>query len=166
MKIFDSPKKRFFLVGCPRSGTTLLQSLLTAHPQITSFPESHFFRHLIPDLNSKRYWLGIASRKAKPRFEAFLKEINREDMSSHLSQLAIFQYQYIQAFFHVLDTITQQQGKTIWIEKTPGHVHCIDYIQKRVKKAKFIHLIRNGSDVVASLGTDQLKRDCYNALAL
>lgn len=151
MKILSSPKKRIFLVGCPRSGTTLLQSLLTAHPQINSFPESHFFRHLIPDRNSKRYWLGIASLKAKPRFEAFLKEINREDMSSYLPHFAIFQYQYIQAFLRVLDTISQQQGKTIWIEKTPGHVRNIDYIEKYIRNAKFIHIIRNGADVVASL---------------
>lgn len=151
MKIFYPLKKRIFLVGCPRSGTTLLQSLLTAHPQITSFPESHFFRHLIPNCNSKRYWLGIASRKAKPRFEQFLKEINSEGMFSYRPQFAIFQYQYIQTFLHVLDTITQQRGKTIWIEKTPGHVQYIDYIEKRIKEAKFIHIIRNGIDVVSSL---------------
>ncbi|MGL4503377.1 MAG: sulfotransferase family protein, partial [Planktothrix sp.] len=41
-------KNRIFLVGCPRSGTTLLQSLLAAHPQIASFPESHFFQSLAP----------------------------------------------------------------------------------------------------------------------
>ena len=151
MKIFYPPKKRIFLVGCPRSGTTLLQSLLTAHSQITSFPESHFFRYLIPDRNSKRYSLGIASPKAKPRFEAFLKEINREDMSSYLSDFTIFQYQYIQAFLNILDIITQEQGKTIWIEKTPGHIHYIDYIEKQIKETRFIHIIRNGADVVASL---------------
>ena len=151
MTIFDSPKKRIFLVGCPRSGTTLLQSLLTAHSQINSFPESHFFRNLIPEHNSKRYWLGVASRKAQPRFEAFLKEIEREDLSSYLSQFALFQYQYIQTFLRVLDTITQQQEKTIWIEKTPDHIHYIKYIEKQITGAKFIHIIRNGADVVASL---------------
>ena len=29
---------RVFLVGCPRSGTTLLQSLLAAHSQVASLP--------------------------------------------------------------------------------------------------------------------------------
>lgn len=32
---------RLFIVGCPRSGTTLLQCLLAAHSQMISFPESH-----------------------------------------------------------------------------------------------------------------------------
>jgi hypothetical protein len=40
-------KGRFFLVGCPRSGTTLLQSLIVAHSQIASFPESKFFQRVV-----------------------------------------------------------------------------------------------------------------------
>lgn len=32
---------RVFIVGCPRSGTTLLQCLLAAHSQMISFPETH-----------------------------------------------------------------------------------------------------------------------------
>jgi Sulfotransferase family len=36
-------KTRAFLVGCPRSGATLLQSMLFAHPEIYTFPESSFF---------------------------------------------------------------------------------------------------------------------------
>jgi hypothetical protein len=38
--------KRIFLVGAPRSGTTILQSLLAAHPEVISFPESKFFHYL------------------------------------------------------------------------------------------------------------------------
>ena len=38
--------QRIFVVGVPRSGTTLLQSLLAGHSALTSFTESHFFdRH-------------------------------------------------------------------------------------------------------------------------
>lgn len=32
----------FFLVGCPRSGTTLLQRLLDAHPDVAVAPETFF----------------------------------------------------------------------------------------------------------------------------
>jgi hypothetical protein len=49
---FPLQRTRLFLVGCPRSGTTLLQSLLAAHPQIASFPESHFL------LVTKRFTLA------------------------------------------------------------------------------------------------------------
>jgi len=35
-----------FIVGCPRSGTTLLQRMVNAHPQIAITPESHWIPHL------------------------------------------------------------------------------------------------------------------------
>src|SRR5271167_4804558 len=38
---------RLFVVGCPRSGTTLLQSLLAAHPSVHSFPETAVFGRLL-----------------------------------------------------------------------------------------------------------------------
>ena len=31
-----------FIVGCPRSGTTLLRHIVMAHPQITITPEPHW----------------------------------------------------------------------------------------------------------------------------
>ena len=35
---------RVFIVGCPRSGTTLLQAMLASHETVYSFPETHFFK--------------------------------------------------------------------------------------------------------------------------
>ena len=40
--------KRIYIVGCPRSGTTLLQSMVAAHPLLTSYPETHFWDYTIP----------------------------------------------------------------------------------------------------------------------
>src|SRR5687767_15952457 len=33
----------FFIVGCPRSGTTLLQTLIDGHPRLSVPPESHIY---------------------------------------------------------------------------------------------------------------------------
>jgi hypothetical protein len=66
-------------------------------------------------------------------------------------QIGVFEYQYTQAFVNILDRITKQQNKTIWLEKTPGNVRYISYIENSVKNVKFIHIIRNGADVIASL---------------
>ena len=142
-------KHRVFIVGCPRSGTTLLQSLMTAHPEIVSFPESYFFQSLRGPWPWGS-WLGIASPKARIRFDDLLREIDRE-MGDYLPQKSIFQSQYSSAFIEVLDTITQQQGKSIWLEKTPQHMLYIDLIEQQVENPQFVHIQRNGEDVVASL---------------
>jgi hypothetical protein len=54
-------------------------------------------------------------------------------------------------FSRALDSLTISKGKKVWAEKTPRHLYYIKYIEKYISKAKFIHLFRNGSDVVASL---------------
>lgn len=146
----QSIRGRIFLVGCPRSGTTLLQSLIAAHPDIASFPESKFFQELIYP-GSRRSKLKLASKNARHSFNQFLDDIERHDMSCFLPKSAIFAHQYTKAFVRVLDTLTEHQGKHFWLEKTPSHVQRINYIEKGVEKAKFVHLIRNGADVVASL---------------
>lgn len=146
-------KGRLFIVGCPRSGTTLLQSLLAAHPQITSFPESHFFESLAPaNPFIKNLGIGLASgQRSQKRFKRFLSIIHQEKMEEYLPSFPLFINQYVSAFVQILDKLTQEKGKSLWIEKTPGHLYQIPLIQQMVEGAKFIHIIRNGSDVVASL---------------
>jgi hypothetical protein len=50
-----------------------------------------------------------------------------------------------------MDRVTIDAGKSIWVEKTPGHIYCIREITKRVPGAVFLHIVRDGRDVVASL---------------
>src|SRR5690606_18689319 len=38
-----------------------------------------------------------------------------------------------------------------WLEKTPRNLYYIDEIRSLIPGAKFIHLVRNGEDVIASL---------------
>lgn len=146
----DRIKERIFLVGCPRSGTTLLQSLLAANSKVLSFPETHFFGHLFYSrklLSS----LGIANWRARSRWIQFLKEMGHQELQGELPKFPIFVRQFSRAYVGVLDTLTLNQGKTIWVEKTPGNLHYIEKIEKLVSGAKFVHIIRNGADVVASL---------------
>ncbi len=151
-------KERVFIVAVPRSGTTLMQSLLACHPQIETFPESHFFSCLI----SKGDWhqkpwrkllsvLGIALPKGKIKFSDFLDLIGQANMKQYLPKTALFSRQYALVFTEVLDKITEQKGKSVWLEKSSEHLYHIQNIEKWVNSAKFIHVIRNGTDVVSSL---------------
>lgn len=142
---------RFFLVGCPRSGTTLLQSLLAAHPNIHSFPESHFFPSLLKDRKRLYQKLKLSSSAATHRLKDFLAELERKDLYQAVPSNAIFEWQHTRAFIRILDALTEEENKSSWLEKTPRHLHYIDDIQRLVPNAKFIHIIREGKDVVASV---------------
>ncbi|MDY6936875.1 MAG: sulfotransferase [Cyanobacteriota bacterium] len=153
MMIPHRDRKTIFLVGCPRSGTTFLQSVLATHSQIASFPESKFFQYLVPEPEDqpRRYRYGLVSRRLSARMKAFFTdELHRPELLSRLSKLPIRSI-YTRQFMQVLQDLTREKGKEILLEKTPEHIQYIDEIEKYVPGAKFIHLVRQGTDVVASL---------------
>ena len=134
--------KRIFLVGASRSGTTILQSLLAAHPSIISFPETKFFQYLLsPSKNSlsledglKKFFIDYIK---EPRFLSYFNPNQSELEKSN-------------ALITVLDTLACEKNKDIWLEKTPQHIYYIDYLEKLLPDALFIHILRNGIDVIAS----------------
>ncbi|WP_084696284.1 sulfotransferase family protein [Salisaeta longa] len=146
-----SIQKRIFLVGYPRSGTTLLQSLIAAHPDVASFPESHFF----PRLRSARPWvnrLGLASRKARETMETYFRNIGAWDTYRlHASPLMLKPSAICEAFVATLDALASQRDASFWLEKTPRHLYSIADIEALVPKVHVVHLLRRGEDTVASL---------------
>src|SRR5919199_819613 len=134
--------KRIFLVGAPRSGTTILQSLLAAHPEVISFPESKFFHYLLYD-----QFAG----KLPSRMEAFFKdEIKRPELLKDFDDSQTVETK-ASWFVGVLDGLAAEQNKSIWLEKTPEHMYFIDDIERFLPDAKFIHILRNGMDTIASM---------------
>ena len=162
---------RTFLVGCPRSGTTLLQSMLAAHPQVASFPETHFFPTIVDLVEFREFGevprkprrrrrllrtrllrrLGIASQWGIVRLKNFLSEIGRADLDPLTSRCGVTMRSCTAALLDVLDTIALEQGKAHWVEKTPDNLHYVDIMERYVPKARFVHLVRNGRDNVASI---------------
>jgi len=129
-------------VGSPRSGTTILQSLLAAHPEVISFPESKFFHYLLYD-----QFAG----KLPSRMEAFFKdEIKRPELLKDFDDSQTVETK-ASWFVGVLDGLAAEQNKSIWLEKTPEHIYFIDDIERFLPDAKFIHILRNGMDTIASM---------------
>jgi len=147
----ENIEHRFFLVGCARSGTTLLQSLLAAHPDVISFPESHFFTTLTPHATWRKR-LGLANPRIKKHLENFYDEIGRED-GTRVSPgvFTIGMRRYALAFIRTLDNKAIAQETSNWLEKTPIHLHHITQIERYVPNSQIIHLVRDGRDVVASM---------------
>lgn len=140
-----------FIVACPRSGTTLLQSLLASHSEIISFPETKFFVKAFPRKEPRRKFLGLVSRQLYPQLQSFfINDLDRSDIAKKLPKYGLYSW-YTSYFFNLLSQIAREQGKRIVLEKTPEHINHLKTIDECLPRAKVIHIVRNGPDVVASL---------------
>ena len=157
-------ERRIFIVGAPRSGTTLAQSLLAAHSEITSYTESHFFRKHFSRVAPLS--LPILTRNPRPRLSEFLEEngeapppaaewfFEKKRWALEIRPFLPFQTLPVaRQLVRVLDELAQRRGAANWIEKTPWHLRSIPLLEKTSPGGRtyFIHVIRNGLEVVASL---------------
>ncbi|SHE40478.1 Sulfotransferase family protein [Fodinibius roseus] len=152
--------KRVFLVGCPRSGTTLLQSMIASHPKVISFPETHFFSKTLP-INPFLRKLKLHGPKSRKTVTRFLKNNNYEGLHPFAGISAYKFYTYRDWCHKLIDTLDQMISREavkknieepVWgLEKTPRHLHYISSIGQSPAPSKFLHILRSGTDVVASL---------------
>jgi hypothetical protein len=151
----------YFLVGCERSGSTLLQALLAGHSRIFSFPESHFFCRSIPRRRILRLLALARTGPAKRALREVAGNVGLEGKAPLVPTRSPFLSSYSRAFCTLLATATLNQGKDIWLEKTPHHLYYIPIIRRMVRGARFIHLLRDGRDVAASIQDASLQDTDY-----
>lgn len=130
-----------FLVGCARSGTTWLQRLLASHPRIRTGQESFLFSsYLGPQL---RNWHKELQTLSSGRGGAGMRAYLRED--KFLSILR-------EEMFRMMEPmIGDLPDGYLFLEKTPNHGLWIPEIVELLPRARFINMLRDGRDVVASL---------------
>ncbi|HET6534205.1 MAG TPA: sulfotransferase [Actinoplanes sp.] len=116
-----------FLVGCQRSGTTMLRLVLDSHSRISCGPETRF----LPDL--RRIVHADWERLARFGFP-------REDW---LRRIAEF-------FGGVHADYAAGRGKARWADKTPLYALSVDFVAEVFPDAQIVHVIRDGRDVVVS----------------
>lgn len=146
-KLDLSEMKPLFILGCVRSGTTLVRDLLRRVPDTICPEETHYFRYGEPfggssfdrpflksnTLLKHREMDGIPSAE----FEKMLKtaKTRGELLCLHVAYMA------------------QQRGLSSyrWFDKTPQNVYGLPLIRAEFPNAYFLHLVRNPLNVVASL---------------
>lgn len=133
-----------FIVGFPRSGTTLLQSLIMSDKSITSFPETHLYdlgikrrgyKKLIP---SALYLSYFCSKWFHKEYRTFKLFFSRNETKVRM------------AFFEAIKEQLLIDDDTCLLEKTPDHVHHLNTIRHDFPQAKVVHLIRHPDAAVAS----------------
>jgi hypothetical protein len=141
-----------FLVGCPRSGTTLLQQMLDAHPDVAIAPEIHFVR---------RFWQNrdaYGSLDSSDQFRRLLTDIMAipefAEMELDADRFSEAAWQsdrtYAALFQLLLQQFAHRRGVNVFGEKTPNNVLHMETLQTFFPSARFIHLVRDPRDVVNS----------------
>ncbi len=171
----DQSKQRtnpFFIVGAPRSGTTLLQYMMRSHPLI-SMPtgESHFmiplnrmadsFGNLCHEKNIRLVLEEMYQRSAE-----FL-DSDLHGMSFNIDSLANeLQKEGCNSISTIISGLfnknAQGEGKQRWGDKTPYYVLHLPTIIKMFPGAQIIHIIRDGRDCALSTLARKYDFNVYN----
>ncbi len=118
-----NPKEQtVFIVGAPRSGTTILGDVLEAHPRVASWYEPYFVLD--------RYFRG-ASDDVREAQEATrdVKTFARQEFARY----------------------RRARGKPVVVDKSPRNSLKIPFLREIFPQAKFIHIQRDGRDTVLSM---------------
>src|SRR5262249_27564752 len=127
-----------FIVGCPRSGTTLLRHILSAHPQIVITPEAHWIprwfeerRGLTPD--GRLTPELIPALLAHDKFAMF--RIGRDELTSLAGNGQSVSYaSFVSGIF---DLYGKARGKRLVGNKTPDSARRMDTLHALWPQACF-----------------------------
>jgi hypothetical protein len=137
----------FFIVGCVRSGTTLLRNILREHPKLACPEETHFFRWSWPFRTQRfRFHNTKAKLLKKHREIDGITDEDIEEMMESSSGRGEFMRKYMKKFME-----KKNPEKSIWFDKSPQNIYGILLIRAEFPGSRFIHIIRNPLNVVASL---------------
>ena len=155
--------KVLFVIGPPRSGSTLLARMVGAHSQIMGRPEPHLLTPLAH--------LGYYARVDKAPYDALLAaEAQREFVAA----LPGGEQDYLDACRAYCDTLygrmlATRPGKRLFLDKTPAYGLSLDFIAKVYPQAKYVVLTRHPLAVFSSYAEsffngDYAAAQAYNPL--
>lgn len=146
-----SSESLIFIGGSGRSGTTLMRSLISAHPRLAIAPETHFMK--IADRN------GGLKEGQPTRFQKFWKRYSSstrfKDLGvdpSHCIDLMNKQegQTYRNIFRAMLTAYGKRLGKERVGEKTPSHVRYVSQLLEWFPDARVIVMRRDPRAIIAS----------------
>ena len=141
-----------FVVGCPRSGTTLLGRLLDAHPELAIIHEGRFVaawferrRRLTPE--------GAVTPELVDGLLGFRPFKNVHVSREQLERLANGPgpVSYARFVSGIFDLHGEAHGKRLVGDKTPHYVRSLPTLHALWPHARFVHLVRDGRDVCLSV---------------
>lgn len=150
----DTKQPPIFVVGAPRSGTTLLAAMLAAHSRLSCGPETRFFRFL-----SRRDQAQLLAEWPDRAID-FLYSIRlMEPVPDHYGltreQIHCYLEKQSPSVPAILASLTEQYmervGKVRWVEKSPEHLLFVQQIRSHFPASPIIRIVRDPRDVALSM---------------
>lgn len=141
----------FFILGAQRSGTTMLRLMLNQHSRLAVPHETGFittFYHRLVEYGD------LADRANAERLLDAIAQHPLVRRGNHIPDRARVLERPISDFRSLVDAIlsayAESLGKRRWGDKTPYYTPDIDLLWKIFPGTKFVHLVRDGRDVLLS----------------
>jgi hypothetical protein len=136
-------KQVFFVGGAAKSGTTWLQFLLNAHPEISCTGEGHFANKLLP-LVARTLKAHNATLQSKS--ESIFDGMNEQPLLTNRHAL----YLATAAICLLLCPPDKVSTTRVVGDKTPDNVRHFRLLATLFPQAKFIHIVRDARDCAVS----------------
>ena len=138
-----------FIMGSPRSGTSILQALIKTQNQVTTFPPTHFFSLMLSQIKTDIDGYIINKTDIEKLIKVQIKYDIWDDTSIKkafsMNSLTVKEL-YESIIYHYVDGNEQQR----WMDKTPNFTFMINIIHSYYPDAKFIYVLKNPLDTVYS----------------
>lgn len=124
-----SEREHVFITGAPRSGTTLVKTILTAHPAFAGgdyestglFKPRNFYRYTCGEIENG--WIQVSCKEAS-------------DLVDFYDQLA--------------GALLQHYGGEHFVDKIWPRKYRLKYVVAKFPRARWVHMIRDGRDSFCS----------------
>lgn len=149
---------KLFIVGCSRSGTSIIQREVVKVMPLYSLPETAFFAVSKKDKENRIWNLKRLLIHTKLFVPELVNVSSLKSILSSLELLGINANSYIDKGIGEFDLFEDIMNRTAllnkkegWVEKTPLHFRCTDLLLNKIESSKVLYVVRNGLDVAASI---------------
>jgi len=147
-----------FVVGAPRTGTTLVRDILNRHPQVHLFDEVHFFERI---WDERARWGdlsdAVSRRQAIDRLRSVVQEFGSDqEVAGVLNPDAFMERMqregggYRGLLAALLKTGAELHGAIVWGDSSPQDVLYLPQIFEWFPDARVIALVRDPRDFLSS----------------
>lgn len=138
----------FFIVGCCRSGTTLLKTILNAHPQIFVPAETFFFTGIADAFDDETRDFESMANRILDKWWIRDMDFDAKDLKEMMADQTP---NWTNMFVATLAAISRKSDAIRFGEKTVGHVVWAERFLERYPNCHVIQMIRDPRAVFASI---------------